>query len=231
MGDKLPSMQWYPGDWWRDLGVLSLNCEERGAWFQILMLMHDSEQRGYLVINRQKPSDEMLSNILNLEVAKVQQTLSKLLANGVASEQQNTGIIYNRRMLKDQNLREIRTKAGAAGGQQTSSKRLANAKQRSTPSSSSSSSNTKTTTIGFTEFWKAFPKKQSKQKATMAWNKLNPNDQLLDVILKAVARDCKKTEWQKDGGKFIPHPATWLNGRRWEDETTVSTENNRRFSG
>jgi hypothetical protein len=25
-------------------------------------------------------------------------------------------------------------------------------------------------------------------------------------------------EWTKDGGQFIPHPATWLNQKRWEDE-------------
>jgi hypothetical protein len=25
-------------------------------------------------------------------------------------------------------------------------------------------------------------------------------------------------QWTKDNGQFIPMPATWLNGRRWEDE-------------
>jgi len=24
--------------------------------------------------------------------------------------------------------------------------------------------------------------------------------------------------WNRDGGRYIPHPSTWLNGRRWEDE-------------
>jgi hypothetical protein len=27
-------------------------------------------------------------------------------------------------------------------------------------------------------------------------------------------------DWIKDGGKFIPYPATWLNAKRWEDEET-----------
>ena len=28
----------------------------------------------------------------------------------------------------------------------------------------------------------------------------------------------KETEqWQKDKGRFIPHPATWLNQERWQD--------------
>ena len=25
-------------------------------------------------------------------------------------------------------------------------------------------------------------------------------------------------QWQKDGGQYIPNPATWLNQGRWEDE-------------
>ena len=28
----------------------------------------------------------------------------------------------------------------------------------------------------------------------------------------------KSHDWTKDGGQFIPHAATWLNGKRWEDE-------------
>jgi hypothetical protein len=32
----------------------------------------------------------------------------------------------------------------------------------------------------------------------------------------------KETElWKREGGKFIPHPATWLNQGRWDDEVAV----------
>ena len=33
-----------------------------------------------------------------------------------------------------------------------------------------------------------------------------------------------KKEWKKDGGKYIPHPATWLRARGWEDEYTPATD-------
>ena len=32
---------------------------------------------------------------------------------------------------------------------------------------------------------------------------------------------CKQPDWKKNGGQFIPHPSTWLNNRRWEDEHTA----------
>lgn len=137
---KLPSWQFYPGDWQRDPGVQALDYESRGIWFEILLIMFDSEQRGKLVLNGQKMPEEALAQLLKLDQAKLKQTLSKLVSYGVAKVEQNTGILYNRRLLKDEQFRTMRAEAGKIGGKQSSSKRQANAKQKSTPSSSSSSS-------------------------------------------------------------------------------------------
>jgi hypothetical protein len=141
---KLPSIQWYPGDWRKDPGIQALDYESRGVWFEMLMLMYESEERGKLVLNGQKMPTEALAHILGLEQAKVEQIVSKLVSYGVASVEQNTGIIFNRRMSNDEALRAVRAEAGAKGGKQTQSKNQANVKQKSTPSSSSSSSTTKT---------------------------------------------------------------------------------------
>lgn len=73
---------------------------------------------------------------------------------------------------------------------------------------------------GFDEFWTAYPRKVAKSAALKAWRKV---DVELSVILLAVARQKKWPDWTKDNGKFIPHPATWLNGRRWEDEPPPAT--------
>ncbi|MGN1481101.1 DUF6291 domain-containing protein [Porcipelethomonas sp.] len=70
----------------------------------------------------------------------------------------------------------------------------------------------------FNDFWKAYPKKVSKANALKAWNKLKPNGDLVREILSALERQKTSVQWQKDNGQFIPYPATWLNGRRWEDE-------------
>lgn len=70
----------------------------------------------------------------------------------------------------------------------------------------------------FDDFWKAYPKKVSKTSALKAWNKLKPDDNLVREILTALENQKQSSQWQKDDGQFIPYPASWLNGRRWEDE-------------
>lgn len=70
----------------------------------------------------------------------------------------------------------------------------------------------------FESFWSEYPKKISKQAALKAWNKLSPDDMLLKNILSALEIQTKSEQWTKDKGKYIPYPASWLNGMRWEDE-------------
>lgn len=73
---------------------------------------------------------------------------------------------------------------------------------------------------GFFAFWERYPRKVSKSQANKAWAKLKPTGQILADLMAGLERQKGTEQWQKDGGKFIPHPSTWLNGRRWEDETT-----------
>jgi uncharacterized protein YdaU (DUF1376 family) len=70
----------------------------------------------------------------------------------------------------------------------------------------------------FSIFWKLYPNKTAKAAAEKAWAKLKPDDELLGEIITGLSTQVESGDWLKDGGKFIPHPATWLNGRRWEDE-------------
>jgi uncharacterized protein YdaU (DUF1376 family) len=69
----------------------------------------------------------------------------------------------------------------------------------------------------FETFWKVYPKKVSKENAKKAWLKIKPNDELIAKITKAV-KDQKLSEREQ---QFIPHAASWLNAKRWEDEVTT----------
>ena len=40
-------------------------------------------------------------------------------------------------------------------------------------------------------------------------------------IVKSVEEHKLSDQWLRDNGQFIPHPQTWLNQRRWEDEVEV----------
>lgn len=70
----------------------------------------------------------------------------------------------------------------------------------------------------FDNFYRAYPKQKARREAERAWNKLNPSPELIETIMDAVEKQKGSEEWQKDEGKFIPYPANWLRGRRWEDQ-------------
>jgi hypothetical protein len=76
----------------------------------------------------------------------------------------------------------------------------------------------------FDSFWKIYPRKESKQNARKAWDKLKPSPALAEKIIKGVLIYAATPQWTKDGGQFIPHPSTFLNQRRWEQaiEGTVN---------
>ena len=71
--------------------------------------------------------------------------------------------------------------------------------------------------VRFTRFWTAYPRHTSSTSARKAFARLDPDDHLLEVMLDAIRRQRASPQWQ-DGTRFIPHPATWLNQKRWEDD-------------
>lgn len=74
----------------------------------------------------------------------------------------------------------------------------------------------------FDSFWAVYPRKEAKARAKKAWEKLERlgelDAEMMASILGAVERQKHTKQWMKDDGQFIPHPATWINGRYWENE-------------
>lgn len=67
----------------------------------------------------------------------------------------------------------------------------------------------------FDVFWIAYPKKVGKDAAKKSFAKVKLD---ISVLLEAIEKQKKSEQWTKDGGQYIPNPATWLNQGRWEDE-------------
>jgi biotin operon repressor len=233
---KLPSFQFYPGDWMKDPGVRSVSLEARGLWIDMLCLLFESGRRGYLQHATGKPvSDEQLARMTGGSSGQVSRLLQELEDSGVFSRTEH-GTIYSRRMIRDERKRSACSEAGKKGGGNPTFKghpkgdHKGRAKQKPNPSSSSSSStssseeNTPLPPEGelspqglFLIFWECYPLKVKKPKALAAFLKLKPDRALLDRMLEAVDRQRQSRAWRKDNGQFIPHPATWLNNRQWED--------------
>ena len=70
----------------------------------------------------------------------------------------------------------------------------------------------------FDDFWKHYPRKVAKPNALKAWLKLKPDDDLTKKIISAISNQNLASREQQ----FIPHPASWLNAQRWEDEIKVA---------
>lgn len=71
----------------------------------------------------------------------------------------------------------------------------------------------------FDDFWKHYPRKVAKPNALKAWLKLKPDDDLTKKIISAISNQNLASREQQ----FIPHPASWLNAQRWEDEIKVAS--------
>jgi hypothetical protein len=72
----------------------------------------------------------------------------------------------------------------------------------------------------FDDFWKAYPRKTNKGFAKKVFEKLKVDDAMLTKMIQAIHAQ-NKTVWKDKDQQYIPHPSTWLNGERWEDEIVV----------
>ena len=75
--------------------------------------------------------------------------------------------------------------------------------------------------VRFDSFWRAYPNRVGKDAARSAFDKRKVDDDLLALMLSAITAQAKSEKWTKDGGQFIPNPATWLNQGRWMDDTNA----------
>lgn len=71
---------------------------------------------------------------------------------------------------------------------------------------------------GFEQFWQSYPRKKSKGQAERAFRALRPGEELLAKMLAAIDQQRRSRDWNRDGGQYVPYPASWINAKAWEDE-------------
>lgn len=76
----------------------------------------------------------------------------------------------------------------------------------------------------FLQTWMMYPNKTGKLNAYKSWKSLKPNEELKNLILKAIEIQKTWPQWNKEDGKYIPHFSTWMNQMRWEDEGISSVK-------
>ena len=70
----------------------------------------------------------------------------------------------------------------------------------------------------FDQFWDAYPRKVGKTDARKAWKKANITAEIFEKIMTSIAASKELDQWQREAGRYIPNPSTWINQGRWDDE-------------
>lgn len=113
----LPAMPFYVGDWLKAPEVRALPPDYRGLWFDCLCYMWESTERGFMVKPNGKPySNSEIIRMVGLDNQNSGEWLTHLIENCVCSIRESDGAIYSRKMVKDENLRQIRKNSGKLGG-------------------------------------------------------------------------------------------------------------------
>jgi hypothetical protein len=141
MQRKLPSFQFYPGDWLKDPDLRRCPLAARGLCIDLLCFMHESDERGVLTSNGKPILENELGNMFGgADNKTITHLASVLCENGVFSRRESDGAIFSRRMVSEEKIRKARSDAGKAGMGSRWHKKKDNKTITKTGSSSSSSS-------------------------------------------------------------------------------------------
>ena len=111
---KRPSFQFYPGDWQHDNALRICSVGARGLWIEMICIMHQGEPYGYLKVNQAPILPASLARMVGASPKEVEGWLNELESSGVLDR--DNGVIFSRRMVKDEKTRKVRAEGGKLGG-------------------------------------------------------------------------------------------------------------------
>jgi DNA-binding Lrp family transcriptional regulator len=101
---KSPSFMFYPGDWLRN-DISGCSLEAQGLWLRMMMIMHDAQIYGQLVLNNEEMPAEFVAKKIGISPKKYLNLLKELEFAGVINRKEN-GVIYSGRMERDEAIRQ-----------------------------------------------------------------------------------------------------------------------------
>lgn len=217
--------------------------------FYLKLLVESIDHDGALRFSQAIPYDEqMLSVVTNTDLEIVGQAIDIFkryglmeidddgtifmtgLPNMVGSEADSTARVrkYRENIKKALQCNTDETSSNAEETSGNQSETQSKSKSKSKKKSKEKEKEKEPEQDLFDRFWAVYPRKVGKKDAVKAWNKLKPDETLTIQIIEGVERWKLSTQWTKDGGQYIPYPATFLNGERWKDECDIAVTKPRR---
>jgi hypothetical protein len=191
---------------WRSDAVFRCSLAARGLWLEMMNMMHVQERYGYLSQNSSPIPSEAIARYCGSSLEQYEVLLAELSAAGVPGWTSN-GIIYSRRMVRDEKERSEWNKR-QKNHRDAKEVRHRDVTQKSPITITMEDSD-------FDLFWKNYPRAVGKPAARKAWEKARLGTPM-GVLMDGLHRWKSSEQWQDQ--QFVPHPATFLNQRRWEDQ-------------
>lgn len=239
-----PWMKFFPTDWQADPALGSCSLAARGLWQEMLCIMHKAEPYGHLLVKGKPPSVKTIASLVRSTEAEVLPLLQELEREDVFSRKRN-GVIFSRRMERDEMRSRKNRDNGKMGGNPTLSKdkgknnslkpqRLEARGQKlekkdtphppkaAKPKPSAVASDTPAHAKScFDRFWEVYPKRQGANPKGPAAKKfelfLKQGKDPEEIIGGASRYAAEQRKIGKIGTGFIAQAVTWLNQTRWED--------------
>ena len=224
----------YIGDYQRDTGSLSIT--EHGAY--MLMLQH------FYATEKPLPMGRELYRLLRCETKVDRDAVDAVSAKFWIAE--SDGLVCGRavkEIAKADHQRTVNQEVGKRGGRpkltepitESVTESVSTSEPNRNPNQTPDTRDKETPPLppenpggrfapGFADFWQAYPRKVGKGAADKAWRRAKVNGHQAEV-LQALEAQKRSKDWTKDGGQYVPNPATWINQRRWEDGEPAAEAN------
>lgn len=235
----------YTDDWRGDEALAMCSEGARLLWLEMLLLMNKAG--GYFLINGRQPTPEQTAGVTRTDPNQVCERLAELRENGVCGVTK-AGVIFSRKMVRDEEKSKKSRKNGVLGGNPTLCKTTEkkpsvnldvnpevkplnpslnlNQEERKkegevtiTPQTPKPRA-TASVAGGFERFWSVYPRRIGKGDARRSFERALRKT-TLDNLLEKTRLYAEHAAASGKEQQFIPHPATWLNQERWLDDLSA----------
>jgi hypothetical protein len=233
-----PYFPFYVNDFTSDEKLILCSAESTGVYIRIMCLMHKSDEYGVILLKqnfKQSSKQEhnfalLFAKFMPYDLSVIESALDELIAAGVLILDGDR--LYQKRMVKDEKISQLRVEAGRKGGLKTQKSISRKDKKESEFATDFDKAKNKANTeygyvnetvnkdSSFDVFWKAYPRKTAKEDARKAYAVLmkKKDAPTIDRLIESIEAHKRSEAWKKDDGQFIPHPATYIRQGRYDDE-------------
>lgn len=113
---KRPAFQFYPADWRKDAALQSCSLAAQGLWINAMCIAHECDPYGTLTVNGKAMTAAQLARLVGISAKECERLLDELEQAGVSARRAE-GVIFSRRMVRDEEVRNKRAAGGVAGAE------------------------------------------------------------------------------------------------------------------